>query len=603
MGNSSGAQPTFRIELNQSRWLAGETVSGRVIIEESSKKRRNQAAKIECLRIQFRGEERVSMGVSRLVQRPTSSGITVESAVTSSRRTESLTPRSHEEEVSCGLREPLLDRGYARVTVEADQATSGPPSSRRGRQDRGNNRHPRRPMQQRDHSQHASVESSSTSTGRSHDSSLQSRNSPHRDPLEAPHSHNGNHGRSPLDRRSRSENTARGRSDSTQSPTRVDSTTSRRDARTQSLAQRREALARSSAMRREQRAQRRQHRSQPLPAQAAVPADSARPHQRPEVSHRPSYREEHYTDTASHIIFEADALLVNLDGTNEDSSYYPFGWTLPSDAPSSFRWKNGTSSAQIDYSVIIYAVTECGDTVGRTKHPFYVDALSSPELLIAEPQDLPVLGCCCSNKGVVRMELRAPSNTAVGGHRFPVDIDVDGSACRRRVVTCQVGLSETVRIRTSNGSEKRYSNQIINLSTTRYNRGTVGLAVPSSVLPTYNGRWVDVKHGLSVTAVTAGCCTNNPAITTTVTVATKESSPSSSSVLSMTPAETAATTGEPASVVQGISSPPMATVIPEATVVTVVSDEETTTDDKALSQPPDTSRQFHPTAPDESMVD
>lgn len=593
MGNSSSTHPTLRIELSQSTWKAGETVSGRVIVEQTKEQ---HFSNIRSLRIQFCGKEQVSLQLSRVEEHGTQ-GLTERDVRHSEREREvrvrvggsspSRSPRHRHERLVVSsaegsLREPLLDHGYQRTVVESDRGTSGGPTSPRPAID-----HQSRPQRRREQ-QTVSVPSEN---GDRVQRTTPSRNNafPPREQLQE----------SPMaESRSRSDMQLR---EERQVNLRSNRSDSRQEFRAQ-INRRRDDRARKAEERLERREQRRLERSQAhssaVERRVARPETARRHVHRantttgPELQrNRPSYRQVDYIETATHTICESDSLLVDLRGRDSDSWERPFEWTLPADAPSSFHWHRGSSSAQVVYHVAVYCVTESGETVGRVKQEFNVDTTAATMApLVVQTQDLPVVGCC-SNKGLVRMGLRGTSQTAVKGQPLSLEVNVDDSECRGQVVCTQVSVSESVRLRTAQGGDDRHTRSIVQHTTRGSANQGMEVAIPWEALPTYNGRWVTIHHTLAITAKTKGCCTNDPEVTTAVVVVT-------GTTAARFPVREVDDNIETAA--------PMATVIPEATIVSVVPDDNlngtNSSDDKALSQPPDLSSRFNATAPDESIA-
>lgn len=233
---------------------------------------------------------------------------------------------------------------------------------------------------------------------------------------------------------------------------------------------------------------------------------------------------------------------------------FPFSIQLPMDLPSSMQCQKGQSRCSVEYRVTatlmqpssgIFSSNPSSEqllTVFRIS-PLHEDPSNcSLELPV---QEVPVVACCCHNKGSIT--LQAQFSRTILQPRDKIEVQF---RCRNdssvRVHHVRVGLQQTTQWTTSRGRTETVSdvldrreldakifpelqkrqrrpkyglgtvNEQVPFQDSNWNRCTI--QVPATVRDSHDGRAIKVRHLITVQLLTDGCCTTDPDAATMVSI-------------------------------------------------------------------------------------
>jgi hypothetical protein len=278
--------------------------------------------------------------------------------------------------------------------------------------------------------------------------------------------------------------------------------------------------------------------------------------------------EENHFEQANSAFFNLDYPIHMFPKQIQVGQYeFPFTITLPSNLPSSMICRKHQSYAQVHYQItakLQTATTTMGGLFQQAPHKTQVlQILAAPPFgsedgsALQLPTELvPVTKCCCFQKGRVALAASFDKTVVRPNETIGVEFTADNQSTIR-VDTVRVILEEHIEWRAHGGRTEQVHRvlQKVDLpaseypelaklrrkrSTTHYFGGSstttdrqrsplihnnnnnnhnsnnhtparlTQVVVPTDATDSYNGRWIEVRHSLSVRLMTPGCCTTNP---------------------------------------------------------------------------------------------
>jgi len=239
------------------------------------------------------------------------------------------------------------------------------------------------------------------------------------------------------------------------------------------------------------------------------------------------------------ILVQYDVLLTQLYDQREGQYEYPFEWPLPEHLPTSMYYDFGSGcNGEIKYTLTAYLVggperhyTKATTTFGVAARP---SISPSPSSIQIQPTGTPIIGCCCTNHGVIYLGCEA------AGHVCPRDtlqVHISGeNQSEASIPYIRVVLYEMVEGKTDSGEKRNITKTLASSSCSvsqaaswqPHRRGrhssttndtqhesllsnedtSASLVIPADACDTYRGRLITVRHVLEVTALTRGMLTS-----------------------------------------------------------------------------------------------
>lgn len=246
---------------------------------------------------------------------------------------------------------------------------------------------------------------------------------------------------------------------------------------------------------------------------------------------------------------------------------YPFELHLPDTLPSTMTCKQGQSNCEVKFELVaeVYQQPNSLFQANNARSTKEIRISSLPPITNLDDTSLrlpldvvPITKCCCSRMGTMALETHFNKTTVSVNDRISV-----GFRCQNKstanVHTIRVRLQEVIEW-TSEGHKKevRTTLQERNLDASEYPEleplrhrprrsddyniveslmdqqpwHSVGpLIVPQKAKDTYHGRGIQVRHTLSVTLLTSGCCSSNPDVSTIIDVYRQIPGPTSDHII------------------------------------------------------------------------
>lgn len=233
---------------------------------------------------------------------------------------------------------------------------------------------------------------------------------------------------------------------------------------------------------------------------------------------------------------------------------FPFSIQLPLDLPSSMQCQRGQSRCSVEYRLTATLMQpSSGIFSSNPSSEQLLNVVRIPPLnedtsncsLELPVQEVPVVTCCCHNKGNIM--LQAQFNKTILQPQDNIEVQF---RCRNnssvRVHRVRVQLEQTTKWTTSRGREETVqdlldrqnldakqfpelqkkprrqrhefgsANEQIPFQDSNWNR--CAIRVPATVRDSYDGRAIKIRHLISVQLLTDGCCTTDPDAATFVRI-------------------------------------------------------------------------------------
>jgi hypothetical protein len=269
-------------------------------------------------------------------------------------------------------------------------------------------------------------------------------------------------------------------------------------------------------------------------------------------------REEDHYEQASSAFFNLDYPIHMFPKQIQVGQYeFPFTITLPSNLPSSIICRKRQSYAQVHYQITAKLQTTTGLFQQAPQKTQVLQIMAAPPLGSANDSALqlptervPVTKCCCRKKGHVALAASFDKTVVRPNETIGVAFTANNQSTVR-VDTVRVILEEYVEWRAHGRTEKvhrvlqkvdlpasdypelaklqRNPNTYFGGGSTSTGTSTMdqqhpfihnnnntparsiqGVRIPTDATDSYHGRWIEVRHALSVRLLTPGCCATNP---------------------------------------------------------------------------------------------
>ena len=262
-------------------------------------------------------------------------------------------------------------------------------------------------------------------------------------------------------------------------------------------------------------------------------------------------REHDHYEEANSAFFNLDYPIHMFPKQIEVGQYeFPFTINLPANLPSSIMCRKNQSYAQVHYQITAKLQTTTGLFQQAPQKTQVLQILAAPPSGFADDSALqlpnervPVTKCCCRKQGHVALAASFDKTVVRPNETIGVAFTANNQSTVR-VDTVRVILEEYIEWRAHGRSEKVHrvlqkvdlpasdypelaklhrkpntyfggSNNTMDQHPLIHNNDTPGrssiqVVVPTGATDSYHGRWIEVRHVLSVRLLTPGCCTTNP---------------------------------------------------------------------------------------------
>jgi hypothetical protein len=261
--------------------------------------------------------------------------------------------------------------------------------------------------------------------------------------------------------------------------------------------------------------------------------------------------ENHYEESTS-TFFNIDYPIAALPAGQVGQYEYPFSVKLPHTLPSTMFCRKGQSYCEIKYEIKAKIGSGGGGFFSspphatRPLHIFSVAPPTGPSTLEFAPEHIPVTSCCCRSRGTMMLQANVllEKSALAPNETFQVSFAC-GNRSTKSVHTVRIELIQVLEWRANSRTERVQRTlaqqdldpgafaELEKLRTlqpkmSRYFGGAphqeqgplntppqhvTQLMVPSDPKDSYVGRWIEVRHMVTVRLKTKGCCTTNPEAT------------------------------------------------------------------------------------------